>query len=128
VIGVNRLVQPFLVGYVPPDENGGVRLVTAYQFTHFPDLADIGKDGAYSDDVIGCFFKFPNEAIQGGKIEDRARCVDVRLEQQQGERAVKHAQGKSPLYTRDLIVVKLHRVDGAAAVFIILCERTEHTA
>jgi hypothetical protein len=41
---------------------------------------------------------------------------------------MEHAQGKSPLYTRDLIVVKLHRVDGAAAVFIILGERTEHAA
>ena len=39
---------------------------------------------------------------------------------QQAQRAVKHAQGKGPLLSGDLVVVKFHGVDGAAAVLVIL--------
>ena len=38
---------------------------------------------------------------------------------------MEHAQREAALGARDLIVIKLHRIDGAAAEFVVLRVRSE---
>jgi hypothetical protein len=71
--------------------------------------------------------EFSSEARQGRKIKEGTRRIYVGLDKYQAERPVKHAQGKTALDSRDLILVKLHRVDGATSVFVILSKRAEYT-
>ena len=55
----------------------------------------------------------------------RAWCGDDLLDHHDAPRAVKHPQREAALHARYLIVVELHRVDGAAAEFVILREWAE---
>ena len=71
---------------------------------------------------------FFSETIQGGEIKEGAGRIDIGLQQHQTERAVKHAQRKGPLGTCDLVLVKLHGIDLAAAVCVVPGVRPEHTA
>src|SRR6185437_12679423 len=55
-----------------------------------------------------------------GKVEQGAGRGDVLLNHHNAPGTVEHTQGERALLTRDLVVVELHRIDGAAAEFIIL--------
>ena len=69
--------------------------------------------------------QFAGEVFLGWKVEDRAGYRDIRLDQHDAPRAVKHSQGEAALCASDLIMLELHRVNRAAGEFVILRVRSE---
>ena len=61
-----------------------------------------------------------DESILCRKVQERARRIDVGLEQHQSKGAVEHPQGEAALHPGDLVVVELHGIDRPAAIRIIL--------
>ena len=55
-----------------------------------------------------------------GKVQHRARGLDVGLDQHDAPTAVKHPQREGALGPRHLVVIQLHRVHLPAAVLVIL--------
>ena len=110
---------------VPPHHNLGMGLKLADKFAHLFSLEVVRRDGADRHHIVALLAQFLGEAIQGRKIQKRVGCRNVVANHHQPPRTVKHPQRKRPLTPRDLVVVKLHRVDGAAAIFVILGIRPE---
>src|SRR3989304_2368910 len=76
--------------------------------------------------MVSC--EFSPKGFPPGKIKDRARRADVLLNHGDAPGSMKHAQRKSPLYTRHLIVVELHRVNDPAAELVVARIRAENRA
>ena len=70
--------------------------------------------------------QFALKRLQGREVEQRAGRGDVLLDHHQPPRAMEHAQREAALLAGDLVVIKLHRIDGAAAEFVVLRVRTEN--
>ena len=70
---------------------------------------------SYSVEVSSC-----SKALQSWEIEQRAGRGDVALDHHQSPGAVEHAQREAALRARDLVVIQLHGIDGAAAEFVVL--------
>jgi hypothetical protein len=89
-------------------------------------LAKVGDDPGYANDVVPIFDQLALETLQVGKIQQRAGRRNVVLDHHQAPRAMEHAQRKAALSAGNLVVVELHGIDGAAAIFVILCVRAEN--
>ena len=115
-----------MVGDVPADDDRGLGLVLADQLAHLRDLADVGHDRADADHVVAARVRSSStKRSRRGEVEQRAGRLDVGLDQHQAPRAMEHAQRERALHARHLVVVQLHRVDGAAAVLVVLGVGTE---
>ena len=69
-----------------------------------------------------------SKSFEGGEVEQRAGRGDVLLDHHQSPGAMEHAQREAALLARDLVVIQLHGIDGAAAEFVVLRVRAEHGA
>src|ERR1039457_3348622 len=116
-----------IVGDVPAHDDGGEGLVLADKAAHGLDFADVWRDAGDAHDVVAVVADFFEETVERGEIEQRARRLEVGLDEHDAPRPVKHAQRERALDACDLVVVELHRVDGAATVFVVLCVRAEDT-
>ena len=87
---------------------------------HLPNLADIHDDRRDAYDIVVILGQLFRERIARRKIEQRGRRRNVFLDQHDSPGAMKHAQRKTPLRARHLVMVKLHRIDAPAAEFIVL--------
>ena len=76
-------------------------------------------------DVVVIRFDFSREIVSGGEVKDCAGRRNVLLDHHDAPGAMEHSQGKAALSSRDLVVIKLHRVDGAAAELVVLRVRAE---
>src|ERR1019366_4196660 len=86
----------------------------------------IHDDGRDADDVVMVGGQLAGEGFTGGKIQDRARSGNILLNHEDAPGAVKPTHGEGSLRAGYLIVVELHRIDGAAAEFIVLRVWAEH--
>ena len=119
VIGVDHGVELRERRDVPADDDRRSRRVLAHEPAHLLHLADVHDDARNAHDVVGVGLELAYETLARGKIEHRGRCRD------DAPRAMRHAERKRILGARHLIVVQLHRVDGAAAELVVLREGTE---
>ena len=126
VIGVDHVVEPGRRRHMSANHNHRFRRELAHDAAHLTHLADIDDDRRNSDDIVFVGLQLAREVFAGGKIQHRARRGDILLNHHDPPRAVEHAQRKSALRARHLVVVKLHRVDGAGAELIVLRIRTEY--
>ena len=120
VVGIEHVFHAGNAGDVAADDDGGVRRKLAHAAAHLAHLAEVGNDAGDSDDVVLVRGQFALKLVEGREVEQRARSRDVLLDHHQAPRAVEHAQRKAALLAGDLVVVKLHRIDGAAAELIVL--------
>ena len=109
-----------------PDHDLGLRRQFAGKAAHFAHLADVYDDGSDADHVEVATPQMVRKCLASGKVEQRRRRADVFLNHHQTPRAVKHAQREWALRPGHLVVIKLHRIDGAATEFIVLRVRAKH--
>ena len=67
-----------------------------------------------------------SKVLPRGEIQHGAWGRDIGLNEHDAPGAVKHAQRKAALGARDLVVIELHGVDGAAAELVILRVGTKY--
>ena len=125
VVGIEEVLDAGDGGDVAADDHGGARREFADHAAHFARLADVDDDGRDADDVVVVGGQFAGEGFARGEIEDGAGSGYVLLNHEDAPGAVEAAQGKGALAARYLVVVELHRIDGAAAEVIVLCVRAE---
>jgi hypothetical protein len=106
VVGVNEVLKSGRSGYVTADDDVRIGRELAHHATHLADFAEVHDDGRNSDDVVVVGFQLAGEVFAGGKVEHRARRRNILLD--------------------DLVVVKLHGIDGATAKFVVLRVGTEN--
>ncbi len=128
VVGIDHLFDAGDGGDVTADDDRGVGREFADHAAHLTHLADVDDDAGDANDVVMIGFQFAREVVARGEVENGARRGDVRLDQHDAPGAMKHAQREAALGARDLIVIKLHRIDGAAAEFVVLRVRAEDGA
>ncbi len=128
VIGVDDLGEVSPRGDVTTDDNGRSRPFTADDRAHRLDFFDIGPDGADPHDVVGGPAQLVGERLERRKVQDRAGGVDIGLQHQKAEGAVKHTQREPSLQAGDLVVIQLHGVDAAAPELVVPGERSEDAA
>jgi hypothetical protein len=63
---------------------------------------------------------FLDKTVERRKVQEGAGGVNIRLKEHQSKRSVKHSKGKAPLRSGDLVLIKLHRVDFAAPINVVL--------
>ena len=110
---------------MPADDDRGIGRDLADHAAHLAHLADVDDDGRDADDVVLVRVQFAREGLASGKVEDRAGRRDVLLDHQDAPGAVEAAQREGALRLGHLVVIQLHRIDGAAAEFIVLRVGTE---
>jgi hypothetical protein len=66
------------------------------------------------------------EISSSGEIKNGAGRGNVRLDQHDAPGPMEHPQRKAALRARNLIVIELHRIDGAAAEFVVSRVRAEN--
>src|SRR5271166_811756 len=88
---------------------------------HLTHLPEVGDDAGDTDDVVAMRGQLSLELVEGREVEQRTGCRNILLDHHQSPGAVKHAQRKAALLTGDLVVIQLHRIDGATAEFVVLC-------
>ena len=128
MVGVDPICQIGQIGNVSANDNRRLRQVLTDEFAHLFHLEHVHQDTADADDVVLILTNLLDEAIQVGEIQQRTAGFQVRLDQHQSPTAMKNAQRERPLLTGDLIVIQLHRVDDATAVFVVLGIRSKHAA
>ena len=120
MVGINHVFDAGNAGNMATDDDGGVGRELAYAAAHFADFAEVGNDAGDANDVVVMSCEFALKLLQGREVEQRAGSGDVLLNHHQSPRAVEHAQRKAALLAGDLVVIKLHGIDGAAAEFVVL--------
>ena len=120
VVGIEQLLDFRDGSYMPADHDGGLRRELADHSAHFAHFADVDDDGGDADDIVVVGAEFLSKGFAGGEIQHCGGRGDVLLDHQDTPRAVEHAQGERPLLAGHLVVVQLHRIDLAAAEFIVL--------
>ena len=128
VVGINQLVEAGNGGDMSADDDGGLGRQAAHAAAHLAHLAEIRDDAGDADNVVFGRSQFALEALQGREVEQRAGGGDVALDHHQAPGAMEHAQRKAALLARDLVVIKLHGIDGAAAEFVVARVRAEDRA
>ena len=126
VIGIEDPLYAGDGGNVTADDDDRLRGVLPHQSAHLAHLADIDDDPGNPDEIVAVGLQLPDEAPAGGKVEQRRGYGEVLLDQHETPGAVMHAQRERSLRTRDLVVIKLERVDGAASELIVTCEGAKH--
>src|ERR1035441_1404730 len=125
VIGIEELLHAGDGGDVAADDDRRARRELAHHAAHLAGLADVDDDRGDADDVVVVGGEFAGKGLAGREVEDRAGGGDVPLDHEDAPGTVEAAQGERTLAARYLVVVQLHRVDGAAAVGIVLRVRAE---
>ena len=86
----------------------------------FFDLQKIRCDGRDANDIVLMGADFFDEAVERGEVQERARGLDVGLDEHQTPTSVKHAQGKRSLGASDLVLVQFHGIHDATTVLVVL--------
>ncbi len=120
VVCVDSRIEIREVGDMTAHDDRRVRQVLADKLTHLPDLEPVRDDAADPDNIVVLVADLLDEAIQAGKIQQRAGRVDVGLDEHQAPRTMELPQREGTLDPGHLVVIQLHRVQGPAAVFIVL--------
>ena len=128
MVGVDQLVELRNGRDVTADHDGRFRRQLAHAAAHLAHLAEVGDDAGDAYNVVLGGEQFAFEALQGGEVEQRAGRRDVLLNHHQAPGAMKHAQGEAALLARHLVVIELHRINGAAAEFVVARVRAEDRA
>ena len=126
VVGVEDVLDAGNGGHVPAHDDGGVRREFPDHAAHLARLADIHDDGRDAHDVVMVGRQLAGEGLARGEIEDRARSGDILLNHEDAPGAMKPPHGEGSLRFGHLVVVELHRIDGAAAEFVVLRVWAEH--
>ena len=92
VVGVDPPLEVGNVGDVPADDDLGLGKMLADQLAHLLHLQQVRQDAADAHDVVGPAADLLDEAVQGGKVQERARRVEVRLDQHQAPGAMEQPQ------------------------------------
>src|SRR5208282_4448307 len=111
--------------HVSTHHNYRIRRQFPYHAAHLPHLANIHDDRRDPDDVVVVLGQFTGKGLAVGKIEHTARRRNIFLNHHNAPGAMEHAQREAALGARDLVVIELHRIDGAAAKFVVLRIRPE---
>ena len=120
VVCVDHLLNAWNPGHMPAYDDDGTRGELSNAPAHLAHLPEVGNDAGNPNDVVRMRSQLLFKFVQGREVEHRAGCRNVLLNHHQSPRAVEHAQRKAVLRAGDLVVVQLHRIDGAAAEFIVL--------
>ena len=107
------------------DNDDRLRRKPTHPAAHLTDLSEVGNDAGDANDVVLMRRSSLLKRIQGREVEQGAGRGDVLLDHHQSPRAMKHAQGEAALLAGDLVVIQLHRIDGAATEFVVLRVGTE---
>ena len=120
---VVRIDPPFQIrhiGDMSADDDGRLRLILPDQPTHPPHLEQIGNDRADPNDIVFPGLDLLDEPFLRGKVQKRTRGLQVHLDQHQPPGSIERAKREGVLDPRHLVVTKLHGVDHAAAILIVL--------
>jgi hypothetical protein len=119
VVGVDHLVDAGYGGDMPADHNRRVRRKLADHAAHFTHFGDVHDDRGDSDDVVSMRGDLALEVFSSGEIKNGAGRGNIRLDQHDAPGTMEHPQRKAALRACDLIVIELHRIDGAAAELVV---------
>ena len=86
---------------------------------HLAHLADVYRDRRDADDVVVLPGDLARTALARWEVEQFAWCGEIRLDHHDAPGAMEHEQRKTALGARYLIVIELHRSDGAAAILVV---------
>src|ERR1035441_8074546 len=125
VVGIQKLLHAGDGGDVAADDDRGARREFAHHAAHLAGFVDVDDDRRDAHDVVVVGGGLAGKGLAGGGVQDRAGGRDVHLHHEDAPGTVEAAQGERALAARYLVVVQLHRVDGAAAVGIVLRVRAE---
>src|ERR1035437_7260248 len=125
VVGIQHFLHPWNGGDVAAHDERGARGEFARHAARIAGFADVDDDRGDADDVIVVGGEFAGKGLARGEVQDGAGGGDVPLDHEDAPGTVETAQGERALAARYLVVIELHRVDGAAAVGIILRVRAE---
>src|SRR5947209_1170843 len=120
VVGIDHAFQAGHRGYMAAHDNHRIWGEFADDPAHLADLTHIHDDRRDAHDVVVVLAQFAGERLTCGEVENAARSRNVRLNHHDSPGAMKHPQRETALGARDLVVIELHWVDGAAAEFVIL--------
>ena len=120
MVRINYFMDILLVGHMSAHNNRCIWLVLSDKLAHPFELSNIRYNGTDAHNVIGTTLKFFDKPVLRGKVQEGAGGVDIRLKQHQSKGPVKHAKGKGPLCSSDLILIKLHGIDLAASIDVVL--------
>ena len=119
MVGVDVVPQFAKVGNVAPDDDRRVRLMLANEAAHPADLEQVRHDRGYSNHVVLTRCNFLNESLLRRKVEQRARGVDIRLNEHQSPGTMKCTQREGALHAGHLVLVQFHRVDPPTAARVV---------
>ena len=120
VVGVDHVLDPGNRRHMAAHHDGGARRHASHHPAHLGHLADVHDNRSDPHDVVRMRGELRFERLARGEVQDRGGRADILLDHQDAPRAVEHPQREWPLFARHLIVVQLHRVDLAAAEFVVL--------
>jgi hypothetical protein len=126
VVRIDHLVDAGYGGDMAADHNRRVRRKLADHAAHFTHFGDVHDDRGDSDDVVWMRGDLALEIVSSREIKNGAGRGNIRLDQHNAPGAMEHAQRKAALRACDLIVIELHRVDGAAAELVVSRVRAEN--
>jgi len=126
VVRIDHLVDAGYGGDMPADHNRRVRRKLADHAAHFTHFGDVHDDRGDSDDVVCMRGDLTLEIVSSREIKNGAGRGNIRLDQHNAPGAMEHAQRKAALRACDLIVIELHRIDGAAAELVVSRVRAEN--
>ena len=126
MVSLDPLLEPGNAGNMPAHDDLRIGEMLVDELAHGLDLPEIGRDRADAHNVVRVSADLLDEPLEHRKIEQGAGGRNIRLDEHEPPGAMEHAQGKRPLLPRHLVVVELHRIDGAATVFIVLGIRSKN--
>ena len=115
-----HLLRSRQIGDMPANDDRCAGLVLANQPAHPPHLEQIGNDRADADDVVLLGLDLFEEPFLGRIVQQRARGLQVDLDQHQSPRPMERTEREGVLHPRHLVVKQLHRDDQPVAVLIVL--------
>jgi hypothetical protein len=118
VIGVDHLFNPGDGAHVPVHYDHRMRREFTRHAAHLAHLGHVHHDSREADHVVMLRLQLAGKVFPRGKVEHGAGRGNIRLDHHDAPGAMKHAQRKAALNARDLIVIELHRIDGAAAELV----------
>ena len=126
VVGIDPLFQIGSIGDMSADDDDRLGLMLSDQPTHPPYLEKIGNDGADPNHIVLSGLDLLDEPTLRGKVQERARSLQVHLDEHESPGSVEGAQREGVLHSRHLVVIQLHRVEQPAAVLIVLSIGAEY--
>ena len=125
VIGVNHRFDSGNGRDMPTHHDRGLRREFPRHAAHLAHLGHVHDNSGDADYVILITLQLALKIVARRKIEHRTGRGNIRLDHHDAPGSMKHAQREAALRSRHLIVIKLHRIDGAASELVILGIRSE---